>query len=203
MKKMIVMMMAAALAFSAQAGTVSIYWLCFHQNDSASTWFGSNIDGNPAVDPSDILTCVVDWNAYGAVMSAVAAGTFNEGMAGVLDYKWGYDWLVGLGGHTTSDFFEVEVDDTVGSAFLLTLWTGDPAAAYWYAYSHESFFVDITVGDAFYLTLGFRPAVGWGDGEHSGSTWAGGPTVVLPVPEPATGLLALAGIALLIRRKRK
>jgi PEP-CTERM putative exosortase interaction domain len=103
----------------------------------------------------------------------------------------------GYGDTTTYDFTASATYYTVG--YIETTITGDANPALnntWYMYSDIGEFTIPGTGTG---TLNFLSGSGFTGGTSAGTIWAGKWTAV---PEPATAALVLAGLALLIRRRK-
>jgi len=192
MKKIIMLLLASALV--AQAGYIK--W----QMTSTSAP-GHYLGGDArVVNGTTVVYLILDSN-LAAVQTAITNGTF---LTSGLIYNNSQQILNGSGATASSP--DIPVTANAGETVDIRLVIFSGGAGYNYAKGGE------------YIISGVRSAVAGENPGEAGSTsfavgnaWASSPSFPGvdwtaygdPVPEPAIGLLALAGVGLLIRRRRR
>ena len=182
----------ASTMFATSANAAMVNW---QYNSLTPTYCEDNFDFDP-----QILTTLylIHYDFYGDVVDAVEAGKFDASMDGVissatLDYVTGTSG--GNGSISTSApawMTTYEGASIPAVAFLLLSDNGE-----WYAYStmdsgRLAWGVtnwQMTVTNTPFYTLRSLSWAAWGQ--------------VSTIPEPSTALLALAGVGLLLRRRRR
>jgi len=194
MKKFLTMAVAA-LAVSSQAA--SIAWgsgKLTQPIDGSGTFGATNIGGSAGYMTVWFFASEADANSF--VSSGYTAGNFvGSTLAGTEGQT--KDSVAGLGAYsgTTADAFAVDTQYfTV--AYVETTITGNANPVLnntWYMYTGVGSVTTQATGNT---TINFLTGAGIDGAREWPSNWT-------PVPEPATGALALAGAALLLRRRRR
>ena len=199
MKKMMIMMVAASM-LSAQAGFIE--W-GMGRNNATSHFFYGDTTGTFAAGTIVYLIMAADMSNVDA---AIKAGTFGSlvvdtntmgGSPLILPPK--VTELTGIVGNTAIALVIFQgggaYNSTVGSSGQYVLSTSKPGSA------------AAVAGDAVGSTINFTGNAGGGGFNVNEVSWKSYTVNNTPpggdVPEPATALLALAGVGLLIRRKRR
>jgi len=207
MKKIMMMVSLAALALNTHAGTMTSWE--YTGIDLGSTAFGQALNAVLMDASSASLTVYLmptgdEKENFWSLVNAFEANPHE--MPDIVGY-YGSDSADILGGFPSSmgGVFESDLASGVGAEFYFL---------YVFHIAGSSLF-DAPYADVVLFYPAPEKASGshWGELEIGGNSnvnsflFDSGVTIkqyfVIPIPEPATGLLALAGIALLIRRKRK
>jgi len=186
--KTLIILLVATFTFTAQAG--SIAWVL--DESLIEGWDIPNIYFSQLH-----LFVVLDDNRQG-IFDALENGTFNTSMSGVLDYRE-FQGSVPFETYYTPDNPDIVTggEYSVSALVMLQLTPFGKNVSdfgrefFWFYHLPTTVYADGTSP----VSLPYFPPVGY-------------PYVLTgfyyrPIPEPATGLLALGGIALLLRRKRK
>ena len=189
MKKFL-MMIFAVVAVSAQGG--ALYWTYYTTANPPKT-----IYTELGISQTDTIVCLILDDYRSDILMAVADGTFNTSMTGVLHTSLNLisSYLQSSTRYATPDNAETPLG-TWHSVFLLVL-HGDyavPDGNYDYYYSANKQARTITVGSSY-------SAAQFGINDFSGAGSGFGSATV--VSEPSAALLALAGGAALLLRRRK
>lgn len=190
MKKFLTIAAIALVAMSVQAAQIN--WGLTGQ----VKFNGTNVGNGGATFTLVCLDGIADWASYandvalGATDGVVTTKTTNAGsMAPSTIGAWGYNWA------DTTDISAAEVAKGTDFAFVVSYSNGTDT----YFWASDAFTVTDSGsnwnGDLTQYTMSTTVANAMGT---TGSNW----TKATAVPEPASAMLALAGVAMLIRRRK-
>ena len=116
-----------------------------------------------------------------------------------------------MSGTGSTDSFTKPVNEGTSAYGFIAIYTGKPSdestASTWYFLS-DVYYIDTSAGNTLYngttFTYNWRTGINATSGSNANTAASiAGQGWIKVVPEPATGAMALAGLALLFRRKRK